>query len=134
MGKCRFVKPEIVRIDLSDGDWIEVKKRLSVGEERQAFQAIVGEVNLSGWRKPNVEMIGMAEILAYLVDWSFKDAQDKPVKISIDALKALDPDSYLELEKAIETHRSTQDAEREAAKNVRDGANESSSISPSVVG
>jgi hypothetical protein len=79
---CRFVSPAIVRLPLSGGDWIEVKKRLSVSDERESMQQIMGEVGPDGWRRPNVKMIGIAEVLAYLVDWSFRDAQGQPVKVS----------------------------------------------------
>lgn len=135
MGKRnRFRKPGIERLLLSDGDWVEVKRRLSVGEERAAFQAIVGQINQDGWRKPNVELVGIAEMFAYLVDWSFTGDDDKPVKLTIDAIQNLDPDDYKELEDALDAHKKRMEAEREAQKNARGGASESSSISPSVVG
>lgn len=119
MGKrCRFVQPESVRLPLSDGEWVEVKKQLSVGEERKAFQAIVGEVK-DGWRRPNVEMIGVAEMAAYLVDWSFRDAQDKPVPVSVDAITQLDTETFTEIERALQLHDEAMRAEREARKNAQ---------------
>src|SRR5262245_3510955 len=120
--RCRFVQPEIVRLHLTDDDWIEVKKRLSVGEERAAFQAVVGEINpTSGWRRPNVEMVGIAEMQAYIVAWSFRDAQDRPVTVSVDAIKQLDSATFREIEQAIEQHVATIEREIIAEKNVKGG-------------
>jgi len=134
MGKLRFVQPEPVRLTLSDGDWVEVKKRLSVGEERAAFQQIVGEVNqATGWRRPNVEMVGIAEMVAYIVDWSFRDANDKPVKVSVDAIKQLDPATFSEIEKALEVHVAAVEAQAQASKNEKDGENKPVATLPSAV-
>jgi hypothetical protein len=133
MGRNRFVQPEIVRLELSDGDWVDVKKRLTVGEERAAFQAIVGEVNqATGWRRPNVEMVGIAEMVAYIVRWSFRDAQDLPVPVSVTAIKQLDAVSFNEIEKALEAHVAAVEAELAALKNGKDGENKSVATSPSA--
>jgi hypothetical protein len=104
--KSRFVQPEIVRLELSDGEWLEVKKRLTVGEERRIFGSMVQSVKQDGTSyMPNMDMIGKAELLAYIVEWSFKDAQDKPVKFSSDALDALTPEAYKEIEAAVDKHK-----------------------------
>jgi hypothetical protein len=104
MPRLRFVTPEIVRLPLSEGDWIEVKKRLTVGEARQATTSFIGKFNGDGSRTPNLETLGMGNVLAYLVRWSFRDANDLPVSVSLDALKALDMDTYREIDDAIEAH------------------------------
>lgn len=133
MGRCRFVQPEVTRIHLSDGDWIGVKRRLSVGEERAAFQAIVGEINpSSGWRRPNVEMLGIAEMAAYIVEWSFRDAQDRPVLVSVDAIKQLDTATFRELEAALEKHASDIERAVEKEKNAPAGGSGPIPISPSA--
>jgi hypothetical protein len=132
MAKCRFVQPDLVRLTLSDGDWVDVKRRLSVGEERAAFQQIVGEVNQDGWRRPNLEMMGIAEMAAYVTGWSFRDPQDRPVPVSVAALKQLDGASFKELEAALEAHVTTQDEDEAARKNGQAGANASVPTSPSA--
>src|SRR5262245_17205698 len=104
MGRNRFVTPEIVRLPLSDGDWIEVKKRLSVGEARYVATSFIGAYKPDGSRLPNLDNLGMGNTLAYLVRWSFRDAQDMPVSVSLDALKALDIETYREIEEAIDAH------------------------------
>lgn len=131
--RVRFVQPEIVRLELSDGDWIDVAKQLTVGEERAAFQAIVGEVNQNtGWRKPNVEMVGIAEMVAYIKRWSFRDANDLPVAVTVDAIKSMDSESFIEIEKALEKHIKAVEAEMAARKNSHDGETNSVATSPSV--
>ena len=34
----RFVRPETERLELTDGDWMLVKRRLTAGEQRRAFE------------------------------------------------------------------------------------------------
>lgn len=133
MGRCRFVDPEVVRLPLSDGDWIEVKKTLNVGEERAAFQLIAGEVK-DGWRRVNYEMLGIAEVLAYIVDWSLVDKQGKVAKVTLSAIQQLDPATFKEIEDALKKHEAAMDAEREARKNDLGGGPASSPTSPSARG
>lgn len=134
MGKLRFVQPDVTRLDLSEGDWIEVKKRLTVGEEREAFQAVVGEVNTEGWRRPNLKMMGIAELAAYIVDWSFDDAAGKRTKPSAAAIGGLSPEDFKEVEDAVTAHIAAIASEDEARKNGQGGESKSEAISPSVVG
>jgi hypothetical protein len=120
MGRVRFVKPEVVRIPLTDGDWVDVKKRLTVGEARRATQSFVGHFNADGSRTPNMELLGMGMVLAYVVDWSFVDAQDKRVSVSLDAIKNLDQATYSEIDEAISAHveaveREDSDREKKAS-------------------
>lgn len=123
-----FVNPETTVLQLAGGQWIEVKNRLTVGEERAAFQQIVGEVNsATGYRKPNVEMLGLAEVATYLVGWSLTH-NGSPVKIDTDglkiaALKSLRPDRYKVIEEAIEAHVTAMDAALEKEKNAMAGEN-----------
>jgi len=116
MPRLRFVTPEVVRLPLSEGDWIEVKKRLTVGEARQATSSFIGTFTRDGARTVNMETLGMGNVLAYLVRWSFRDSNDLPTTVSLDAIKLLDLDTYREIEEAIEAHETRvamEDAERE---------------------
>ena len=105
MARVRFVTPEKVRLHLADGEtWIEVKKRLTVGESRQAVTSFVGKYNADGSRTPNLDTLGMGQTLAYLLAWNLRDAEDRPVAVSLDAIKQLDPRDYAEIEAAIDKH------------------------------
>jgi hypothetical protein len=106
-----FVKPEVVRLDLGDGDWIAVKRELSVGEQK-AMQT-GGLLNIAG--KPGVaeedvkigidwRRYGVARISAYVVDWNAKDAQGKPVPFSVEAVEMLDEAGFERIENAISEH------------------------------
>jgi hypothetical protein len=125
MGRCRFVQPEIVRLEIGSGDdreWVEVKKRLTVGEARAAMAAVIGEVNADGWRKPNLSALGLTEVAAYLVDWSLRDTKGKPVPATLDSLKNLDEATFAEIDAAIDKHKAAMEAEVEAAKKSQAGA------------
>jgi hypothetical protein len=132
MARNWFVTPEVVRLPLSDGHWIDVKRRLSVGEERDAFQQIVGEVNGEGWRRPNFKLVGLAEVAAYIVQWSLVDAAGIPVPFSLDAMQNLDPAAYREIDAAVDAHKTRVEAQRAAEKNGSDGATAPATTSPSA--
>ncbi len=138
MGRSRFVSPATNTkvLQLPGGDWIEVKKQLTVGEERSAFQQAIGEVNSEGWRRPNVEMIGLAEVHAYLVDWGgdgFRDAEGRSVQPTLAALQNMRPNDYREIETAIKDHVAAMEAEEQARKNGQDGKKEPAPTLPSAV-
>lgn len=99
----RFVSPETVRVALSDGHWIEVKKELTVGEE-VAFRT-------SGWKrmgKGDAEIdwaaMSFARADAYIVDWSAKTPSGKDLKLTPEAIRSLDKTSFDEIDKAIQQH------------------------------
>jgi len=131
------VAPGTKVLHLKNGDWIKVKKRLTVGEQRLAFQKAVGEVNSDGWRRPNLEMQGVSEVHAYILDWGgdgFKDAQGHEVEPSIDALLQLDPEDYKEIDEVVKAHIEAMDKEREEQKKIPNGSSESEATSSSVSG
>lgn len=109
MARNRFVTSETVRLDLSDGDWIEVKRRLRYGEQQAlAFAAMTG-------RKPGDEVtmdmarFNVARLNTWLVDWSFRGADDKPVPFSPAAVDALDAATAEEIHAALDRHMEEQD-------------------------
>jgi hypothetical protein len=118
VGRSRFVKPEVVRLPLSEGDWLDVRKRLTVGEERAAFQQIVSDVGTEGGRwKPNFEMIGVAQVAAYVVGWSLVDDEGIAVPFSVEAVQGLEPASFREIEQAVDAHIKRVEEELAASKN-----------------
>lgn len=137
MPRCRIVVPEVVRKPLSDGDWIDLKKRLTYGERNKMHAALVTEIRGDGRVTPNLEMIDAARIIAYLVDWSLVDPKGKQIDISTDtkkraAIESLDEATVQEILAAIDAHIAEQDAARDAEKNAQDGETASSGISPSA--
>jgi hypothetical protein len=137
MGRCRVVQPDAVRLPLSDGDWIEVKKRLNSGEQRAMF-ARMYLAGIDGQLRVNPIQQGVAKVTAYLLDWSFVGPDGKVIPIadrSVEAVAAaldtFDPESFVEIRAAIDAHEEAMYQEREAEKNERDGVKNGSAISPS---
>ena len=113
----RFVRPETAKLDLTNGDWLLVKKRLNAGEQRRAFARIVKKMAVGQDVEIDPEATGLAKMAAYLLDWSLCDDQgagvpirDQPASLVEAALLALDPDSFREIHDAIQAHE-----DREAA-------------------
>jgi len=119
----RFVQPDVVRLDLSDGDWVDVRKELSNGEVRRAMAKTIKSLRPDGQIEPDLEMLGRAEIASYLVDWSFVDGNDKRVPFSDAALDNLTQDAYTEIEQAVRAHIARGEDER---KNARGGSSSTS--------
>jgi hypothetical protein len=100
MGRCRIVTPESVRLPLSDGDFLTVKKELNAGE----YHALVTE-GAAG--KP------FAVVIAYLVGWSLVGLGDQPIAYSLtqsgderrDVLGSLDVPTIVEIVAALDAHQ-----------------------------
>jgi len=136
MGRNRFVQPETVRLDIGDGDWIEVKKRLTSGEARRAYTGIIKNATQDGKFAFDMNVLGRQELLAYLVEWSLIGLDGKRVPIDTEARKeaavdALDQDDFKTIDDAVTAHIAAMEAERADAKKLRDGVTTSSAISPS---
>lgn len=132
MARNRFVKPQTVRLELSDGDWIEVKKELNAGEHRRVFGRLVKDMRAGERAQLDPEQVGLTKVVEYLVAWSLED-NGKPVEITEGAINSLDAQTFGEIVKAIDAHEAAVDAEIEARKNAMDGEKASSPTSPSAV-
>jgi hypothetical protein len=120
MSRCRFEKSDIVRLPLADEDWIEVKHRLSGGELRRMSAAAFRDVQQTAvpGDSPRIGVdfgtLSLARTKAYLKDWSFRDKDDKPVKVTPEAVEALDDETLKEIEKALDAHILSVEAEVKA--------------------
>jgi hypothetical protein len=137
----RFVQGGTRQLELSEGDWIRVKRRLTAGESRAAM-ARMYTVTGDGSRVFNYEMVGLSTILAYLIEWNVTDASgriapltgpngDDPLVFAAATLDQLDPESYDEILQAVKQHERDMIAERVAEKKTRRGALTSSATSSS---
>lgn len=133
MSRNRFVIPGVVRLPLSDGDWIDVKKELNAGEARAVFADLVKTMEAGSRAQLNPKLVGQTKLAQYIVGWSFVDAAG-PIPFSVSALDNLDVDTYAELITVIDAHEEAVDQARAQRKNAQDGASTSSVISPSVAG
>lgn len=126
----RFVTPEVERIQLSNGDWIEVLKELTVGEEKKYRAAGLknmrqGAKDKDGNAEQAIEIdweeMAIARVKAYLVEWSATEQDNKgrtvQVPVTLDTIRALAPEDFDEIDKAIEAHI----ARQAEAKNEKTG-------------
>lgn len=126
MGRTdRFVAAgelNVKRLSLTEGDWIEVRRRLNSGEDKaldnvgQMGPAVVdGRVVFPiDWVRYEHE-----RAMIWLLDWSFRDANDKPVPLSLSAIKALDPLDFEEVNDAIIKHMAEYNRDTAAKKASR---------------
>jgi len=133
----RIRRPETLRLPLSRGDWIVVKKHLTAGETRRVFRRMIRK-GATGDEIDSLQ-VGLSKMVVYLVDWSITDADDQPVIIRgqtedvvADVLEMLDVESFAEILKAIETHERTMELEREDEKKTGNGSSRLEAISPSL--
>lgn len=113
-----FASPDTVRLDLPGGQWIEIKRELTVKEERQVIGAFVRATQRdpeTGEAVTHVNTEGLgAKVKAFLVDWSLRDAQDKPVKCTPQAVDALTPAAFALIDAAIDAYLEQRDSEKNA--------------------
>ena len=100
----RFVSADTVRLDLSDGDWIEVKAQLTYAETVELQAAGVANTLQNGELTMDWVRYAQARINAWLVDWSFEDAAEKRVPFTPQAVSTLDPDTAAEIDKALDVY------------------------------
>jgi len=125
----RYRHPEEVRLELEGGDWLLVKKHLTAGETRDGQIKIIKSLATQG--RPaefNLEHLGIAQAIFYLLDWNLTDADDRPIvirdksyEVVFDALRNQTPESQAEILEAIQAHDAKMTAEREEQKKMSTG-------------
>jgi hypothetical protein len=107
----RFVSLNTVRLDLSDGDWIEIKERLSYAEAQALGSASLVGLNGRGGYDIDMARFGLKRIETWLTDWSFVDTDGKSVNLTVDAIRNLDPDTATEILTALDNYQAERDAD-----------------------
>jgi hypothetical protein len=109
--RSRFVTPGIKRLEISDGDWIEVKERLTIAEQESMLAAgVTSMISRDGHEDArefgiDTAKFDLAKVKTWLVDWSFRDDDDKPVACTPSAVDNLDPADFAEIKDAIEAYQ-----------------------------
>jgi hypothetical protein len=123
----QFERGETRILSLADGETLVVRSRLTNGEQRAMLARIYttgpdGTLQVNPWQN----QIGV--VTAYLLDWSGRDAEGRPVRIADrsiaeleQVLDSLTPDSFGEILAAIERHVLEMRAARDAEKKTRTG-------------
>jgi hypothetical protein len=139
MSNSWFVSPDTKRLPLAPplGGWIEVRKEISIGDQRGAFAGSIKGTTQTGdgvRTEYDAKRMGFGLVMAYLVDWSAKGLDDKPVAIDTPekkraALEALKPDIWEAIEGAVDAHAK---AVAEEKKQMNEASSKSSETSPSA--
>lgn len=123
----RVVRPETDTLQISDGDWLLVKKRLSHGDQQEAFANKY--ITDAFGQRVNLRRAGMDKVLAYLLDWSLTGLDDKPlaikgqpIEVVESALNLIDPESFTEISAAIDAHELAEATKRAEQKKTRSGS------------
>jgi len=144
----RVRRPEIDTIPISRGDSITVKKFLTAGEFRELVRAATKPVRLDAATAASGKDLafeidptesGVATVMAYLLDWTFTDFDGRPVVIRDQppavvraALDAIDAESYMEVQRAIQEHDQSMRAFVASEKKMMSGATTPAPILQSV--
>lgn len=103
MGRRRTASIDTVRVPLSEGDWLECKRELSVKDFRGVMDALTkGSAAAS-----------VARMLAWVHEWSLRDDRDKPIPVTEDGINALALKDFGEVNTALDAHIAAMDAEAE---------------------
>lgn len=136
MGRPRGVKADTVKLDLSDGDWIEVKRTLTVGEERDLVSLAVRGYRPDGTADLDTRLLSFLSAATYLKAWSLIGMDGMPipwmpgasVTARVDVLRTLDTATMTEIDAAISAHREAV----ATAKNAHSGGTGTDQTSPSA--
>lgn len=134
----RSRRPSTTRLPLTHDDWLTVKTELTAGETR-ALMRESARPAAPGVLELDPIAASVALVVAYLLDWTFLDADSKPIVIADQApavvraaLDHLDPSAAEEVLAAISAHDSANRAARAEEKKHLNGAITPVAISPSV--
>jgi hypothetical protein len=138
MARNRFPAPHVERLPLSDGDWIELKRDLTVGEEKDISLLAMRELSQEDGTvkfSMNYQLLPFAKAVVYLVGWSFHNAKG-PVKLEeeqrkrLAQLRALDQETWDEIDAAMTRHEEAVDAQKKSSTGTSGTGTSSSSAAP----
>jgi hypothetical protein len=110
---CPLVRPETIRLPLSDNDFIDVKAELNAGETHKVWSDMVrGGIKPGEPAELDPERVGRTRLLAYILSWSFVDFDGRPLPVSEATLMLFTNHKYRELADAINQHEAEQDQRR----------------------
>jgi hypothetical protein len=118
------VSPDVERVPFDEGrEWLELKRELTYGDRRVIRSRMVtGVTQPAGDEGPKYSVDPtaheLATVEAYLVAWSLKGADDKPLDISTTAKKravletVLSEEAFGLVSDAVRAHIEAQDAKK----------------------
>jgi hypothetical protein len=131
-----FDEPEQVRLTLTNGKYVDIKKRLNHGETEDLF-ARMSPYGVGVNRRE----VRTAKIAAYLLGWNLTKKGvpvpmgppdgDLPENVRTDTIRNLTSERAVEIHKAIEAHEEADATKRADLKKTSDGKPAADPISPS---
>lgn len=109
MGRNRFVPRKTKRIEISDGDWLDIKEQLNIGEQLDVEGAGIEISQQPGDREATYRMsrpgdAAITRVAVWLAGWSLCDILGNKVVLSRDAVGRLDAKTFDEIRQAIDKH------------------------------
>ena len=86
-----FVSKETDRIDLGDGYWVDIKRRMSYGDQQKL---VAHFIKFGDPKNPDIDLSSGNIVLLELniVDWNLVDESGKKVPVSREAIEQLEPE------------------------------------------
>jgi hypothetical protein len=126
VARCPYVKPDVERYPLAEGDWIEFKKYLNAGESKALAGAGVPSMTPGEKGPKSFELdfraLGLSRLHAYATAWSFVDFKGNQTKPTLDDIAQLDPEVFDELDKVLDGHIKEMAARKNSPTSVEPGA------------
>lgn len=111
MARVAVIAPATTRYALAEGDWVEFKNKLTIGEQKRlegsgvaAVRDPSGDTRARQSFELDFERLGLARIEAYTTGWSFLGLDEKALPVNPDTISALDPAIAKEIETALDEH------------------------------
>lgn len=105
-----IVQAQKVKLPLKlEGDeWLEVRSKLTVGQKRKVEFAGLGDAKPGEGAQYQIGLdmseLEYVRILTWGTDWSFVDANEKPLKFDRERLESLDPEAFESIVEALDAH------------------------------
>lgn len=107
MARKYFVDDATKKIDLSEGDWIEVRNELSYGENLRLSTAIMERIETDEGTtamKPNMVKFKSERMLSYITAWTVRHKDGSTAKINRQTIEDLDEEFADEIDRALDKH------------------------------
>lgn len=92
-------------VELSDGDWVNIKQRLNYGEASELYDATyrsgVGSTQRGTAREVRMSEFNIQRLFIYVLAWSFIDDENKPLPLTVESIRMLDLATTEEIHEAI---------------------------------
>ena len=115
MGRSAFIGPDTKQVNLTgewENEWVEVKKKLTFGEEQRLASASLTSVHLAQGRTSeddteiglDMERHAIMRIYLWVTEWSLQDHTGRVLPVTLQNIKNLDPDVAQNINDVLDAH------------------------------